>query len=180
MKQETWFDRHIPVWARVLKGRQVRDYLEIGTYQGRSLRWVLGNYPGCHANVIDPFVDSSGKPSPELEGSFLENMKDCSGRFRLLEVESWFGLVELSGPIFCMYDLIYIDGSHRAPDVLRDAAMAWPLLKIGGVMIFDDYTWKMWDEETETPKIAIDAFVRCYRKELKILHWDDQLIVEKI
>ena len=36
-------------------------------------------------------------------------------------------------------DLIYIDGSHLAKDVLSDAILSWKLLKPSGVMIFDDY-----------------------------------------
>lgn len=33
--------------------------------------------------------------------------------------------------------VVYIDGSHWAKDVLTDAVMAWRLLKEGGVMILD-------------------------------------------
>jgi predicted O-methyltransferase YrrM len=41
------------------------------------------------------------------------------------------------------YDVIYIDGSHRAVDVQADASFSWPLLKPSGVLIFDDYLWNM-------------------------------------
>jgi hypothetical protein len=34
------------------------------------------------------------------------------------------------------------DGSHRARDVLEDAVLSWPLLKVGGIMLFDDYLWQ--------------------------------------
>ena len=37
------------------------------------------------------------------------------------------------------FDLIYIDASHYAPDVLSDAVLAFKLLKPGGILIFDDY-----------------------------------------
>jgi len=37
------------------------------------------------------------------------------------------------------FDAIYIDGDHTAEGVLTDLAMAWPLLKVGGVLIFDDF-----------------------------------------
>ena len=33
--------------------------------------------------------------------------------------------------------VIYIDGSHLAQDVLTDAVMAWKLLKTTGIMILD-------------------------------------------
>ena len=33
--------------------------------------------------------------------------------------------------------VVYIDGSHDASDVLTDAVMAWKLLAQGGIMILD-------------------------------------------
>ena len=36
------------------------------------------------------------------------------------------------------FDFIYVDASHRAPDVLLDAVLAFQLLRIGGLIIFDD------------------------------------------
>ena len=39
------------------------------------------------------------------------------------------------------FDFIYIDGWHSAFGALADGVMTWPLLKVGGVMIFDDYLW---------------------------------------
>ncbi|MGL6075425.1 MAG: class I SAM-dependent methyltransferase [Fimbriiglobus sp.] len=39
------------------------------------------------------------------------------------------------------YDFIYIDASHEA-DVPQDAILAWPLLKVGGLLGSDDYAWQ--------------------------------------
>ena len=39
------------------------------------------------------------------------------------------------------YDIVYIDGWHSAFGAMADGVMSWPLLKVGGVMIFDDYLW---------------------------------------
>jgi predicted O-methyltransferase YrrM len=58
------------------------------------------------------------------------------------------------------FDLIYIDGSHAAADVMTDAVLSYLLLNVGGVILFDDYVWKP-DELTpaEVPFDAIE-FVR--------------------
>lgn len=40
------------------------------------------------------------------------------------------------------FDLVYIDGSHYSHDVLSDAVLSFPLLKVGGHMLFDDYLWR--------------------------------------
>ena len=37
------------------------------------------------------------------------------------------------------FDFIYIDPSHQAPDILTDAVLAFKLLRLSGVMVFDDY-----------------------------------------
>ena len=78
------------------------------------------------------------------------------------------------------YDIVYIDGSHTAPNVMFDAALSWSLLKKRGIMIFDDYMldWEL--PPQERPKIAIEAFLRIFKKELQIIHQDYQVIVKKI
>jgi predicted O-methyltransferase YrrM len=83
------------------------------------------------------------------------------------------------------FDFIYVDGSHRAPDVLYDAVLSFRLLRVGGVIAFDDY---LWDDETRkevdpigTPKIAIDAFTNIYSRKLRILRAPlYQLYIQKI
>ena len=38
-------------------------------------------------------------------------------------------------------DLIYVDGSHEEEDVYQDLLDYWPLLRTGGTIFGDDYTW---------------------------------------
>ena len=71
------------------------------------------------------------------------------------------------------FDFIYIDGSHQAPDVLSDAVLGFKLLKIGGVMAFDDYIWQedlpTGKDPLRCPKPGIDAFVNINMRKLDIL-----------
>jgi hypothetical protein len=71
------------------------------------------------------------------------------------------------------YDVILIDAGHKAKDVLTDMIYAWPLLRKGGIMILDDYTWipkhGVSDFQLHAPKLGIDAFVNCFADELTIL-----------
>ena len=39
------------------------------------------------------------------------------------------------------YDFIYIDGDHTNEGVFIDSVLSFPLLKNGGIIIFDDYLW---------------------------------------
>ncbi len=78
-----------------------------------------------------------------------------------------------------LFDFIYIDGSHIARDVLTDGCMAWPLLKKGGIMVFDDYMWGEPRDILHRPKPAIDAFVNIFAEEVDMVHMGYQLIVRK-
>ena len=64
-------------------------------------------------------------------------------------------------------DLIYIDGSHEADNVLLDGLLSYKLLKEGGIMIFDDYGL---DEplgyKDLKPSIGIDAFIEVTNAEV--------------
>ena len=83
------------------------------------------------------------------------------------------------------FDLIYIDGSHQASDVLVDAIMSFELLKLGGVMIFDDYIWNEANLKAidllRSPKIAIDAFTTIFARKLIMIPAESgyQVCVEK-
>ena len=52
---------------------------------------------------------------------------------------------------------------------------AWPLLREGGIMILDDYTWLPRHHTANTgiflhaPKMAIDAFCGCYADEVTVI-----------
>lgn len=47
------------------------------------------------------------------------------------------GLIQLSQEKL-RFDLIYVDASHVAIDVLQDAVVCWRLLEVEGILIFDD------------------------------------------
>ena len=84
------------------------------------------------------------------------------------------------------FDLIYIDGSHTAADVLTDAVLAFQLLRVGGVMIFDDYLWSMEPalsvDPLNMPKPAIDAFAMIFMRKMRVLPGlpNAQCYIEKI
>jgi predicted O-methyltransferase YrrM len=78
------------------------------------------------------------------------------------------------------FDFIYIDGSHIARDVLIDACMSWPMLKNGGVMVFDDYMWAGSPLLLHRPKPAVDAFTSIFGQELLVLHNGYQVAIQKV
>lgn len=104
---------------------------------------------------------------------------DISGAAERTTVIKGFSQEELGKLPAESYDIIYIDGLHTAERVLEDAVLSWRLLKDGGVVIFDDYKWPKPGPPEARPKIAITAFVRCYKPNLRIIHSDYQVILRK-
>jgi predicted O-methyltransferase YrrM len=83
------------------------------------------------------------------------------------------------------FDFIYIDGSHQAPDVLCDAVLSFKLLKVSGVIAFDDYLWHeklpSGKDLLRCPKPAIDAFVNINFKNVHVIQAPlYQLYIRKI
>lgn len=158
-------------------------YLEIGVFEGRSLLWMLDNVltgDGASAVAVDLF-------DPRYERTFLENLKISgkSDRVRILKGRSDSVLHALPMRSF---DIVFIDGSHAARDVLTDAVQGWLLLADGGLMILDDYgNEKPRDEfapldrvpDELKPRVAIDAFLTAFRGELDVVQRDFQVVVRK-
>ncbi|MCM8819827.1 MAG: class I SAM-dependent methyltransferase, partial [Candidatus Omnitrophica bacterium] len=150
------FSSRIPLFKEILKAFKDKSnihYLEIGVFEGRSFFWMLENiltHPTSTATGIDIF-------SSEYKKNFYENLKNSSLAKKVKIIEG-FAEVELRKLNLKFYDIIYIDGGHTAPSVLMDSMLCWPLLKNGGILIFDDYLWRK-DElpEERRPQIAIDA-----------------------
>ncbi len=173
-----WFSQHIPVWSTVLSGYRGAPgirYLEVGTYEGRSFFWMLDNvvtHPTSRAVGVDLFPE-------EVRARFDANLA-VSGhgdRVSVIAGPSQRVLRELPVESF---DLIYLDGSHAARDVLVDAVNSWSLLRNGGVMILDDYTWRLeWPLEFR-PRVAIDAFLTVFRNDLEVVIREDQVILRKV
>lgn len=83
------------------------------------------------------------------------------------------------------FDFIYIDGSHQAPDVLLDAVLAFRLLRVGGLIVFDDHLWSetmpYGKDPLRCPKPAIDAFVNLNFRKLQIITAPlYQIVVQKL
>ena len=60
-----------------------------------------------------------------------------------------------------------------------DAVLAWPLLKPGGLVCFDDYGWWVDPAPEKSPKLAVDAFLTVMRGRCEVVRKDYQVWVRK-
>jgi predicted O-methyltransferase YrrM len=188
---QDWFNWAPEVWNQLtpmLSGEAgKRNFLEIGSFEGRSSVWIAENMmqDGDHLRCIDTWEggeEHGEEDMSEVEERFRANLIVATEKFpeRLIfqsKGTSVARLAQLQGKT--MFDFIYIDGSHKAPDVLTDACMAWPLLKLEGLMVFDDYMWGNPRDALHRPKIAIDAFTNIFGETAEIVHVGYQLVVRK-
>lgn len=173
------FTMRIPKWSEILEpfqGQPNVHYLEIGVAEGRSALWMLENiltHPTARITCLDIFVRKN------LYERFLSNLilSGFSEKVTIIKGRSQETLRSLP---LNSYDIVYIDGSHTAPDVIVDATLSWALLKKGGIMIFDDYMWEWKLPPQDRPKIAIEAFLRIFKNEMQVLHQEYQVIIKKL
>ena len=166
------FEKYIP--------KDITSALEIGCYEGQASVWILENTK-ADLTVIDTFKGSK-EHDPEFEGTlfarFSSNIEPYKDRVKVITGMSRDGLRAL--PAKETYDFIYIDGSHQASDVLEDAILAFPLLKINGMIIFDDYTWGVGMGYYDIPKPGIDAFLNVYGDKVKVFEKNSQVVIVKV
>jgi predicted O-methyltransferase YrrM len=187
-----WFEWAPEIWKQLIPMLPSREaFLEIGSYEGRSTTWIVENMMGEEGGQIICIDTWEGGEEHEtmdgVEHNFDYNMKLLKashpkaivGKHVGLSTNNLGGLIGDEEGWLEHFDFIYIDGSHIAKDVLTDACMAWPLLKKGGLMVFDDYMWGPPRDALHRPKIAIDAFTNIFGEELAIVHMGYQLVVKK-
>jgi predicted O-methyltransferase YrrM len=132
---------------------------------------VGGGYGSGIGGAEHAGLDLSG-----LEGRFQANVARFGDKVRGRIGQSQDVLRGLSGERF---DLVHVDGSHAAADVLADAVLAWTLLVPGGILGFDDYGWRVSPDPAECPAAGIDAFLAAMRGRFAELHRGYQVWVRK-
>ena len=177
-----WFSNNIPIWDQVfnlteLKGKDNLTFIEIGCFEGRATNHMLDNIltgKNCELHVVDTFGGSTNEIGMTgIDSELTDITKDLFNKFsnniskhkdKVVIHKGFSGDILKKDFQNDMFDFIYIDGSHTAYDVLQDAILAHPLLKSGGVIIFDDFGWKDPTNlhPTNSPELGITCFYKNY------------------
>ena len=190
-----WFDTTAkPIWDDMIPKLKPQKILEVGSFEGASTCYLiqkLSDRP-LELHCIDTWdggIEHQEGASAEhdmnvIKKTFDENMKIVKNPNLDLYIHQGYSHTKMAKLLVDGYedyfDFIYIDGSHEAPDVLCDAVLGFKLLKLGGVMVFDDYLWHHGDKSLHfCPKPAIDSFVNLYWRKLEITTSPYQLIIQK-
>jgi predicted O-methyltransferase YrrM len=171
-------------WEHIIPQLKPTRVLEIGSYEGASTCWLIDRLGKSDLDIIciDTWaggVEHGSIDMSSVEGRFIANVKTAMTgldgvKLRRIKERSDLALAKLiSEEPESLFDFVYVDGSHQAPDVLSDTVMAFKLLRPGGVMAFDDYLWHEGSphekDPTRSPKMAIDAFTNIYSRQLRFI-----------
>lgn len=181
-----WFTSNIPYWHQFLSnfGFYDRDIktLEIGSWEGMSTLYILSTLPRAKHTSVDTWAGADEHQGDELlnriENHFDRNTikyKDRLTKFKGTSFNFFNSVIGSEN-----FDLIYIDGSHHTDDVLIDAIKGFEQLKIGGLMIFDDYFWKYYKNAIDNPAGAVNIFLSLKLGCYEILAVYGQLILRKL
>jgi hypothetical protein len=186
-----WFSHNIPMWDQVfdnynIKGKSGLRFLEIGCFEGRATNYMLDNILTADDSTID-VVDTFGgslneggmqiigtDPNyqfTELHNKFLHNIQKNKHKVNAYKGNSSKVLREMSLQRQEYYDFVYIDGSHTAYAVLEDAVLVHPMIKPGGILIFDDYLWKDGGNPhpTNSPELAVNCFYTVFELQYEVV-----------
>jgi predicted O-methyltransferase YrrM len=186
-----WFSHNISTILTIRNEiAQKSQILEIGSYEGLSTLVLSSLMPKAKIDCVDTWEGSAehflGNPLLDsnfgvVEKNFYHNIEPILERVTVHKKTSALFFAEEQGKLW--YDFAYIDGSHNSDDVLLDAISAFQALKLGGVMIFDDYAWNppnLFISKRDHPSRGINTFLRFLDpREVKILSAGYQLIIKK-
>lgn len=123
--------------------------LEIGSYEGAGTD-LLHTYLCPNEQVCcDPWEDTYTDVGFTFKNQY-ENFKSNTKHLDITEMrmtsDKMFSELDIIN-----FDFIYIDGDHSYEQVQRDLNNSFKVLKVGGLILVDDYAW-------ETVRKAVNEF----------------------
>jgi predicted O-methyltransferase YrrM len=164
-----------------LAGQHNLTCLQLGVYTGDASLWMLENLDSVNLTDVDTWQGSNEEAHKDMDfedvySVYLDKIKDYKVYIKRSTTLNYLVRQYGSGETF---DFIYIDADHTTVGVLMDAELAWPLLKPGGIMAFDDYTWGAEMPPELTPGLGIDLFLSRHDGEYETLVVNEQYWIQK-
>ena len=197
-----WFEINgKQVWDSLIPQVKPSKVLEIGSYEGESTCYIINfleDKKNAELHCIDTWDGAIEQKNREVDMLEVERRFDHNTNLALSKSKNSINFNKLKGKSDIIlsklliekkenyFDFVYVDGSHQATDVLFDAVMAFKLVRVGGVIAFDDYIWfernlPQGKDLNRCPKPAIDAFINIYYNKVNIIQAPlKQIYVTKI
>ena len=171
-----------------LAGKEDLRFLQLGVFTGDASLWMLENiltHPSSRLTDVDTWQGSKEAAHDDMNfedvyNTYLHKISDYEQSHIIIKrsttikyLVQWYDLSET-------FDFIYIDADHTTVGVLVDAELSWPLLKSGGIMAFDDYTWGHDSGDPRlAPQVGIDLFLHRHELDYQLLTKNHQVWIRK-
>lgn len=179
-----FFSFNIPCLQNIFYELKIKNknlnILEIGSFEGRSAIFFLKFFQKSNITCIDIFEGHEELKSKNFDlifKNFDNNTKNFKDRIKVFRGSSDNFFLQNTDHL---YDLIFIDGNHSYNYVLNDAINSFKRLKKNGIIIFDDFLWKYYEDINQNPIGAIKEFIKLFFFQIKIVSINYQIIIKKI
>lgn len=185
MEYPNWFNHsakaNFEKFLIPLAGQDNLIALQLGVYTGDASLWMLQNLSGIKLTDVDTWQGSDEEDHKAMDfndvyKTYIDKTKGYKVNVKRSTTTNYLVQQYGSGGIF---DFIYIDADHTTVSVLMDAELSWPLLKSGGIMAFDDYTWGANLAPELAPTLGIDLFLARHDGEYDTLIVNEQYWIQK-
>jgi predicted O-methyltransferase YrrM len=169
-----------------LAGQENLTFLQLGAYTGDASVWMLENISNVRLIDVDTWQGSdedAHKPMDfdDVYKTYTDKIKDYKVDIRRTTTIGYLlAQYGCDRPLEEYFDFIYVDADHTTVGVLMDAELSFPLLKPGGIIAFDDYTWGEHLPPHKRPKLGIDLFLERHLGEYEVLGSGLQVWLRKL
>lgn len=166
-------------WQHLLKEKRIKNYLEIGAFEGLSICFVNKNFRPKIIHAVDTWKGSNEHGHETKFNIVKKNYKFNTRSLRNLKNFKMTSDIFFKNNLGIKYDLIYIDGLHTKSQVNKDLVNSLKVSKKNTIIICDDFFWKFEDNfTTNLPIGAIIPFVK--KNKLRILGLSNNQIFLKV
>ena len=187
-----WFAKtaeyNFEAFLKPLAGRSDLNFLQLGVFTGDASLWLLENILTSETSNLTDVDTWEGSDEPDHEPmdfddvwkTYLKKITSHLNVYFLRQRTTDYLVNVLADPPYKMFDFIYIDADHTTVGVLMDAELSWLLLKSGGIIAFDDYTWGHESGDPRlAPQVGIDLFLHRHLGNYELLTKNTQVWLRK-
>lgn len=178
---EKWFCNNLNYLTNNFKSiKNIKDILEIGSYEGRSSIFFLKNFIGSNITCVDTWSGSDEHNINDFK--LIEKNFDFNTSF--YQSKNYLTKYKMTSNDFFKknhkyFDLIYVDGDHSSDQVKIDLINSWNSLKNGGFLVLDDYMWWYYKDLKKNPSTSINNFIKENISNISKLTVWHQVIIQK-